>query len=61
MKLIKLYNLLEQIIRIADENNQKILLCGDLNAKVVNMINGNKAEVSGNILRKPIEKLILQS
>ena len=52
MKLIKIYNLLEQIIRIADENNQKILLCGDFNAKVVNMINGNKAEVSGNILKK---------
>ena len=61
MKLIKIYNLLEQIIRIADENNQKILLCGDFNAKVVNMINGNKAEVSGNILKKTIEKLILQS
>ena len=57
-ELIKIYKNFEQQIHIAAENNQNILLYGDFNAKIDNMINGNKAEVSkaGNILKKLIEK-----
>ena len=57
-KYKEMYEHLEEQILLAKQKNQKLLLMGDFNCKIGNVIKGNTTEVSlaGRIFNKMIEK-----
>ena len=56
--LERMYKRIERQILIAEEEGQKLILVGDFNAKVGEIISGNKEEVStaGKILKEMVER-----